>query len=453
MKAATVNASDFTNHYRLDSAYYLSEGSAAIRIVQHALAQGARYYSLGDKDLANIWQPNRNTLIFAGYGEEYVPYLQPYDILEFLPEARSKLSAHQKGISSLHVTSGTILQTCSGRNLGPLIIADKYLEKFAFGSDLIRINVFDSSIRYYIYAFLNTWVGQAILHSNKTGSVIDHLSARDIEKIKIPVCNEEIAKEVANLIEKSFELFSQARLELDECRIKYTEQINIPLATKQLCFGWTSNFQDLLLGKRLDAAYHAPPVSSVIKEISQAGGQPLASVSKVFKPSGRYKTNYVDRDYGVPILSGRQLLQNQVIGIKYLPRSAKSKYSEFVIKEGWIAFPVDGRVEGRLGTPAVITAARDGWYASVHVGRVVPFTGVHPGYIYLALSHPAVQAQISALACGSVVDSVYPSDAEKVVLTPQIEFLYDRVVNAWYKFDESSRLKQKACDLLLSQFS
>ena len=71
MKVATINASDFAGHCRLDSTYYLSEGNAAIRIVQHALAQGARYYSLGDKDVANIWQPNRNTLIFAGYGEEF----------------------------------------------------------------------------------------------------------------------------------------------------------------------------------------------------------------------------------------------------------------------------------------------------------------------------------------------------------------------------------------------
>ena len=164
MKISTVQRKDLSNRSRFDSVYYLSEGNIAIRRVEAALKRASRFISLGNKNVANVWQPNRNVLVYAGDGEPSVPYLQPYDILEFLPEARSQLSSHQNPVDKLKVPAGTILQTCSGRNLGPLVISDQYLEQFVFGSDLIRITITDPAIRFYVYAFLNTWIGQALLH-------------------------------------------------------------------------------------------------------------------------------------------------------------------------------------------------------------------------------------------------------------------------------------------------
>lgn len=60
-----------------------------------------------------------------------------------------------------------------------------------------------------------------------------------------------------------------------------------------------------------------------------------------------------------------------------------------------------------------------------------------------------VQAQLSALACGSVVDAVYPEDVEKVIIPPCIDFPYDEVERAWHLFDEAEKLKIEACDELL----
>lgn len=73
--------------------------------------------------------------------------------------------------------------------------------------------------------------------------------------------------------------------------------------------------------------------------------------------------------------------------------------------------------------------------------------------IYLAFSHPIVQAQLSAVACGSVVDAVYPEDVEKFIVPPQIEFNYDRVTTAWEMIDKANIIKEKACMLLLQQMN
>ena len=452
MKTATVFRNEIFNRVRLDSSFYLSEGNRAYRLVESALHGVPEYYSMGDKALVKIWQPNRNVLIYAGDGEPSVPYLQPYDILEYLPAARSYISQNQNPISELRVNSGTILQTCSGRNLGPLIISDKYLEQFAFGSDLLRIDIFDERAKFYIFAFFNTWIGQALLHSNKTGSVIDHLSAKDIESIRVPVFGKEIFTAVSDKMKLSFQLFSDARSTLERCMKSFQTAVSIEPESLRLCEGWSVSFKDFFLNKRVDAAYFDPSVSKVSKRLLAAGGCALSEVADILKPSGRSKTNYVKKEFGQPIMSGRQLLQNQIVGLKYLPKVAMESFADYRLSAGWIAYPADGRVEGRLGTPILVTQSRDGWYASGHVGRIVPHTNIDPGYVYLAISHPAVHAQICSLACGSVVDAVYPEDVEKIIIPAKIAFPYEQVVEAWNNLDRANQLKEEACALLLNCF-
>ena len=196
MKTSTIQFHNMIYDMRIDAGYYLSEGNIASRIIDELEKKNNAFYQMSDESIISIWQPNRNIIVYAGEGEDSFPYLQPYDILEYMPLPRSNLSSHQDGLDDLKVCAGTILQTCSGRNLGPLVISDEYLEKFRFGSDLIRITIDDESIRYYIFAFFNTWIGQALLHSNKTGSVIDHLSKKDIEKLKVPILDKTTFDEI-----------------------------------------------------------------------------------------------------------------------------------------------------------------------------------------------------------------------------------------------------------------
>ncbi|RKM61537.1 hypothetical protein D6856_04865 [Butyrivibrio sp. XB500-5] len=445
MKISTVLFHDINEVRRLDSPYYLSEGNAASRIIGNLAARGMNFISMSDTERINIWQPNRNTIVYAGEGEESLPYLQPYDILEYMPIARSYLSSHQEGIDELKVMAGTILQTCSGRNLGPLVISDDYLENFRFGSDLIRITVNDETLRCYIYAFFNTWVGQALLHSSKTGSVIDHLSRKDIEKIQVPELSQKDYHEISEKIKEYYKLSSEARNIIAKMSAEFNEKIGVSLDAKPLRNGWDVSVKNLMKAGRIDAAYYDPYTAKASEKLRKAGGVKMSEKAKVLKPSGRYKTNYVDKSNGDPLVSGRQLLQHEVVNMKYLPKTSHDKYSEFRLSENWIAYPADGRVEGRLGTPTFIAKKRSDWFASGHIGRIVANEEVNPGYLYLAMLHPVVQAEVYSLACGSVVDAVYPEDVEKIIIPPEIDFEYDKVIEAWGKFDKADNLKESAC--------
>ena len=447
MKIDIVKRGEIIDGSRLDSPFFFFFVAIANRLID-SFAATNDFLVLSDKKLANIWQPNRNILAYAGEGEDYVSYIQPYDILEYLPSERSRISAHQNDIKALRVKPGTILQTCSGRNLGPLVIADKYLERFVLGSDLIRIDISDPQIRYYVFCFFSTWIGQAVLHSSKTGSVIDHLSIKDIEKIKVPMVDKESMRNIATLIKESYSAFETARITLSALISQYESIIGITRDEVKLSEGWNTSFGKLSSNLRIDAAFYDPATEKAKNELLNRGGLVLSEVADVLKPSGRNKTNYVDEGYGIPFISGRQLLQNQIVGKKHLPFSYSEAYKKFAIKEGYIAYPADGRVEGRLGSPVYITQNRDGWFASGHIGRIIAKNTTPPGYVFLAMMLPVVQDQIHALACGSVVDAVYPEDVENVVFPPIVDFPYEKVTEAWSKYDIAERKKQQACDML-----
>lgn len=449
MRIETVNRKRIGSGSRLDSTYYLSDGAIASRIVD-SYVDNNEYFLLSNKSIADIWQPNRSTITYAGEGEDFVSYLQPYDILEYLPHERARVSSHQNDINALKIKAGTILQTCSGRNLGPLVIADKYLEKFVFGSDLIRISISDNVLRNYIFTFFSTWIGQALLHSSKTGSVIDHLSVKDIERIKIPKIDSATMQEISCLIDDYYVATSTARNHLCSLEEKYNSSINISRKDTKLAKGWTCMSSSIRGNMRIDAAYYDPATIAAVETLKTAGGVKLSTVADVIKPAGRYKMNYVTKGHGTPLISGRQLLQNHIVSMKYLPFSSSDTYSRFALHSQWVAYPADGRVEGRLGNPVCITNARDGWFASGHIGRVIAKDGVSPGYIYLAMAHPLVQAQIHSLACGSVVDSVYPEDMKDVYIPPCIDFNYDDVVSTWGNFDNADHAKEAACQILTS---
>lgn len=66
-----------------------------------------------------------------------MPYLRPYDVFEYLPPEADRLSVTRTArLEDYLIQEGDILQTCSGRNLGPVTIADSYLTQSALSHDM-----------------------------------------------------------------------------------------------------------------------------------------------------------------------------------------------------------------------------------------------------------------------------------------------------------------------------
>lgn len=442
MIKAPVRARFAFSKRRLDVNYFLSPGVRAEERLVLLKAAGVLTRTVGGPGgLGRVVPTTRSKRVYAAPGESAVPYLRPYDVFDYLPQAADLLSrTGNPGVTALQPEPGCLLQTCSGRNLGPLTYADRYLARFAVSDDMLRVYIEDEELRLYTLAFLSTPTGQSLLARSKTGAVIDHLSAKDLSRVEVPVFESEVVRGVADAMRRAVALREAARVIIAEQIAEYeAEQPNLT-RSQPLKAGWTQSASSLT--GRVDAAFYDPLVRQVSHDLVSAGGVRCHEVATVFIP-GRYTRYYVSADYGRPIVSGRQLLQYKPINLRYIaPRSFD--YAEYELHYGMLAFGAEGRAEERIGFPALITADRATWLANNHVMRVSPNQGVNPGWLFLAFAAWQAQVQVKARACGSVVDTVYPSDLEDVVLPPMDERRGSIALQAWHDFASASALESSA---------
>jgi hypothetical protein len=448
MITSTTPLSSLLSLRRLDAWYYLAPGAAAGRALEAAKAAGLPALRLGGADgIARVWAPKRFKRAYAAPGEASLPYLAPHDIFEYLPEPTSQLSEKRtRGLCDYRVKRGMVLQTCSGRNLGPSVIVDRTLAQFVMSHDLVRIDIDDERLRNYVVGFMHSKTGQGLLRRDKSGSVIDHITDDHVAAQEIPVFDDETMDQVADLIGRASNLIEDARGTLAEALENL--ETALPHLSRELSAKNGFTVTRSAFTGRLDAASYDPRVQQIRMSLAAMGGPAVREVATVLKPPGRYKTYYVGREYGLPLLSGTQVLQSVLVKPQYIAERSFDDVTVYELREGWSAYMADGRAEKGLGLVAYITRDRDGWLASGHVGRLVPKDGVNSGALWLAARTTHVQAQLKSLASGSVVDSTFPADMEDVILPPLDKVDGGPIVAAWNQFADAVELEKHATELV-----
>lgn len=432
---------------RFDASYFTAPGVAAANRLDELVLDGVATFRVND--VGDVEHVTRFKRVLAASEEESIPFLRAFDVFEYLPEPADRISVSRTtDLDTLRVEPGVILVTRSGRNLGPVVMADEYLAGFIPSDDLLRIRIEDEGQRFFTFAFLSSPTGQDLLRQDRTGSVISHLSAGQVANQVIPVLDSVFAA-VVELVKKAHELRAGARSALHAC-VAAVDAGTPKVARAPLSLGWSVRSSALFA--RFDAAFHQDGLHQARSEVKLTGGTRLGDVAAVTKPGGRYKTNYVSAEHGRPLLSGRQLLQFLPIGQKYLANSVLADSAPYELKAGMIAFQADGRAEESLGQPVLITENRDGWLASGHAGRVEPDSREDAGWIWASMASRFVRDQVSAVACGSVVDALYPTDLESLVLPDRSLVDSAKVAQAWADFDSANELMSQATSQIEAAF-
>ncbi len=427
---------------RLDARYHCSPGVLANERMVMLAAGGTLLRPVAGTDgLGSVGATSRSKRVYAAPGEESVPYLRPYDVLDYLPQSADLLSVTGSvGLDRLTPEPGTILQTCSGRNLGPLVYADAYLSRFVISDDMLRVTIDDVSERLYALAFLSGATGQALLTRSKTGNVIDHLSASDLSAVPIPFIDRALTACVVAKMREAVETREQARIRLHD--LIADMEAALPQVARQapLADGWTH--QAAAFASRLDVAFYDPLASRIRSELLDAGGVRLRDVAEPFMLN-RYKRVYVEPAYGRSILSGRQLLQTRPVNLQYIAAGALDAEA-YALGENTIAFGARGRAEDRIAQPALIAGDRASWLASHNLMRVRAKDGIDPGWLFLCLATWQIQAQVKASAFGSVVDVVDPNGLGDVVLPTPDPVPGEAAVQCWQDFATATSLEDAA---------
>ncbi len=118
------------------------------------------------------------------------------------------ISRKRRDMDRLIVSDGLALVTCAG-TVGKVMYVRKQFTGSAVTHDAIRVIPGEQLSAGYIYAFLDSPLGQAQLRRCKYGSVIPRLHKRHIERIVVPIPPDK-GEGIGAIVDSAFDLFSLA---------------------------------------------------------------------------------------------------------------------------------------------------------------------------------------------------------------------------------------------------
>lgn len=450
----------YAGDQRLDGRYYAHEAFTARRVVEDS---GLEVKRLEDT-VQDIFVLGRFKRIYARDPSAGWPYLSATKALTFRPTSERWIARdHAPKDAEYHFArEGWILLTCSG-TVGRMMIASKRLEKFFLTHDLIRILPSASVPKGYLYAFLSSWVGQALIAKSEYGSAIKHLEPHHLAGVQVPLLPQAEQEAIHDEITRAYALRNEANDLLDEaegqlyCELGLTpfdpaqvrymsppsrEGSNLPAPPPLEAFTTPASE----LNERLDASYHVPIAQAAVRQLRN-GKYPLAPLADltddVFIPP-RFKRIYVDRAYGTPFLQPSHLPLMRPYDLGYLAEITEH-LDDLILTRGDVLVTTDGTV----GRVAVVSSYLDGWAGSNNMARIRYGVPDHRnGYLALFLTVPYGRYQLAREIYGGVVDHLEEGHI-RGVLIPEAPLdvqraIGEKVVMAYEKKDEANAVEDAA---------
>ena len=439
---------------RFDASFYATNVIASKVLMTKLLERGIELNRVEELSEKIFW-PGRFKRRYVSK-KEGNPFLMPSEVIMFLPKAKKFIVDYPEEVS---IKENWILITRSG-SVGRCLITSKLLKRYVLSDDPIRIVPKDETNVGYLYAYFNTWIGQAFLIKDQYGSTVKHIEPHHVANVlvpRIPKLEEEInqkileahrlREEAQGLLFKAEEMvYSELGLpEINEDDVEY-------LGGEEGRIVKSFEIKASELNLRLDASYHLPTLQQIEANLSKSGFKDVKfreAIDKIFIPT-RFKRPYVtDSNAGVPFLQGSHIPQIKPMDVKYLWGGTK-RLEDILIKKNWVLMTRSGTV-GRIG---IVRNGWEGWAASEHVLRIIIKSGIHPGYIAAFLSSPYGEYQIKGKIYGAVVDEIGEQDTSlieeiNILLLPKNiqNKIGNPVFEAYDKRDKANQIEEEAIKL------
>lgn len=397
----------FSGDRRFEASVYLSDGFVARRAIEQS---GLRAPLLGS--LADIWQPSR--LKGIRVGPEGVPFLAATQVFDVWPTARKWLAANKTPqLTRRIVEPGWILLTCSG-TVGTCTIASPALSGHVVSHDLLRVQIPENNLRDYVYCFLRTWLGRAMMRGSHYGNIIKHLEVPHLAAVPIPVLDALVSEihdcvtDVLNAREQAHRLDVLARRSFADALTHRPE--------KEGETGYLVSSKNIFGGRRrIEAAAHSPAARFVAQAYERNADSvvTLGTLARCFLPA-RFKRIYGAA--GMTYLDSEPIFKINPETSKRLTPATDIDVSDYMVRRGWLLMARSGQTYGINGQAILANQGHEGKVITEHIMRiVVDPEKVRAGYLQTVLSHPTLgQPLVISRAFGTSVPELAPDDIERL---------------------------------------
>ena len=374
----------------------------------------------GEKGLTTSYTGARFKRIWVENSD--MPIYQPSTIVDIKPTPDGYIShLTQTNIEALRVHKGQILMTCSG-TIGKVSYVSETLNDLIFSHDLLRIDCKHKIDQGYIYTYLKSKIGNKILLTNSYGAVITHIEPEHLSSVPIPNAPDEVKGKINDLVVESYKLRDESNNMIDEAtelliqelKLPPIKNFNVDYYKKDASVDTFSVKLSHMCG-RADASYHVPIVGAIIEHLNKYAtevttvGDERISVDVTLP--GRFKRVYVESDYGVKFLGGKEMNQLNPSSEKYLSKKAHAKQLEgsLGIKENSILTPA----RGSLGEVVMPCKHFLDYAISDNMMQILSNEEIC-GYLFVFLNSDYGKILIQRFTYGGVVDAIEPDHIKQV---------------------------------------
>ncbi|MCI8589554.1 MAG: restriction endonuclease subunit S [Clostridiales bacterium] len=464
LKWCSVSLAETIEHgKRLDASVYAQDARQVREKLERGRYKTVCLYGAEESMIKEAFYPARFKRIYCGQ-EEGIPFLLPSQITEVYPKADKFISPFTPcSFDELRLKGGDLLLTRSG-TIGNCSIVSKTLENKICSDDVIRITPDSEADLGYLYAYLNTSIGQTILQTNRYGSVIQHIEPEHLAKLPVPKPPLAVREKIGSLILTSFLRRDESNDLVDAATALLTEALHLqPLS--QLKKQYSNNAEQLMhfqisidkLDERLDASYHDPIAEAILDHLKQCCREITTIADKRISEDvvlpGRFKRVYVEPAYGVKFIGGKEIHQLNPATPKYLSLAAHQKQlaGPLGIKPNSILTPA----RGSLGSVALTCRHFCDWAISDNVMQILSNENIC-GYLYIFLNSEYGERLICRQTYGGVVDAIEPFHIKRVAVPLLKDVSLQNQINrmaleANEKRYEAYVLEQKALSLINSE--
>ena len=415
VKTSWLNIGDI----RLDASYYCEASKSHLKLFK---------YKGEKKNLSNfsknIFYPGRfkRTIVDKKFGK---PFFSGAQILEYFPRTNKYLAKNKIPKSDAFVVNEKHLLITRSGTIGNTTMPNDNLINELVTEHAIRIEINDPKNMAYVYAYLNTSIGKQLVSQPIFGSVIDQIEPFHLEEIKVPILKKNLFEKICRLIiqakdkrKKGLNLLKKGELDfyknlgLPEIKKENKNYINNDLKSDV----WEiSNWSKRL---RLDSSFYDPlsdTVTNILKRKFKNKIENIGEKNNVYElPT--YKRVYLEKNYGTPFLSGKNLVQSKFQDVKYLAKNIIKNFEKYLIEENMVLVTM----RGTCGRTRLVDKSLNGYGASHNILRLKNSTEFDPGYLFTFLNTDYGLVQINSKILGSVVDVLTPEDLSEIII-PKID--------------------------------
>lgn len=418
IKWSSISLSEVvTRGKRLEASVFDVEAKQAYKIIkngkyksinligEHGFVEKAHYGTRLKRKYVN--KNNKNAIGFIGSSE----------MLDINPKP-VKFMLDSEQTKDLHVVKNTVLLSRSG-TIGNMSFVNKTLSQFLISEHAMRLEC--KFFPGYVYTFLKTKIGQALIRSNIYGAVISQVEPEHLATIPIPKAPDYIINKINNLIILSYEMRDESNHLLKKAEDLLINELNLSQINNTIFHNSSANTFSVKLSNlsgRADASYHVPIVNHIIEHLKKYA----AEVTTIADPRisqdvilpGRFKRVYVEEGFGKIFIGGKQLWELDPSNKKFLSLSHHKDLiqNQLTLHENMTLITCSGTI----GKVALVGKHWENWTANQHIIRVIPANKEIAGYLNVFLASDYGYQLIKRYTYGSVVDEIDDNQVRQIVI-------------------------------------